>query len=201
MLKEFMTQKLPFLQMAKRNKTAETGELETESQKETPAAALEPAVPPPESGSEADFQAGMAACKEKNYGEAMIPLLRAAEAGHKEAQFLCGQLYQRGLTGEADSKQALTWYKRSAKQGYLHAQLACAAMYEAGTGTNVNIKRALYWYEQAAKQGAVDAQLKCGKMYYCGRAETRNPKKARTWLEAAAGQGCGDAQKLLQEFF
>lgn len=150
---------------------------------------------------QADFEAGMLACKEKNYAAALETLLRAAETGHKEAQFLCGQLYQRGLAADVNCKRALFWYKKSAKQGFLQAQLSCAAMYEEGLGADMNLKRALYWYEQAAKQGSVDAQLKCGRMYYCGRAETRNPKKSRVWLETAAGQGSEDAEKLLREYF
>lgn len=224
MLKEYVSQKLPFLQMSgKHSKSQGKRELQDIPQaapcgpdpmsavEETPpetAAGLEaapeqPAVTeasvPPEG--QAGFEAGMQAFQERDYPRALEALLQAAEAGHREAQFLCGQLYQRGLTAAADEKRALAWYKRSAKLGFVPAQMACAAMYEGGNGTAMNMKRALYWYEQAAKQGSIPAQLKCGRMYYCGRAENRNPKKARSWLETAAGLGNADAEKLLREYF
>lgn len=150
---------------------------------------------------EADLKAGLAACRIKDYPAALEAFLRAAEQGSMEAQFLCGQMYQRGLAVDASDKQALNWYRRSAKQGLVHAQMACAAMFEEGRGTEMDLKRALSWYEQAAKQGSVEAQLKCGVMYSCGRAETRNPKKARRWLETAAGSGNEEAKRILQERF
>ena len=182
MLKE-LSQKLPFLQIGGKHAKPQ-GKRERQDIPQTPAPAAPvsaepeepaPAAPPEPDPAQTDFEAGMAACERRDYSQAMEPLLRSANAGHREAQFLCGQLYQRGLTADADEKRALAWYKRSAKQGFLPAQMTCAAMYEEGRGTDMNMKRALYWYEQAAKQGSVPAQLKCGRMYYCGRAETRNP--------------------------
>ena len=159
-LKEYVSQKLPFLQMSgkhvrpqgRRERQETLGGPDPmsppEETLETPAVEPEAAQPdvqePPaadQPAGQADFEAGMQACRERDYAGAMEALLRAAEAGHREAQFLCGQLYQRGLTAEADEKRALAWYKRSAKLGFLPAQMACAAMYEGGNGTAMNMKR------------------------------------------------------------
>ncbi len=170
----------------------------SEDQEETPSQPVE--APTPHSR-EDDLEQGLAACRDKLYPEALKAFRRAADAGSAEAQFLCGQMYQRGLAVEVDCKRALAWYKISAKQGFVHAQMACGALYEEGSGTEMDLKRALFWYEQAAKQGAVEAQLKCGAMYSCGRAETRNPKKARRWLESAAAGGNEEAQRILRERF
>lgn len=148
-----------------------------------------------------DYEAGILAYRDKKPEEALAALARAAGAGHMEAQFLCGHMYQHGIAVERNSKTALSWYKKSARQGFLRAQMACAAMYEEGQGTEIDLKRALSWYELAAKQGDVSAQLKCGRMYHSGRAETRNPKKARYWLEAAAGNGSEEARQLLADRF
>lgn len=211
--KDYVAQKLAFWK--RQNKTAEKTApeipLTAPEDMEPAAGAISASAVPPgqapeseeaaQSPAQADFEAGMLAFKARSYGEALEMLLRAAENGHREAQFICGQFYQRGLAADADCKRALAWYRRAARQGLLQAQLSCAVMYEEGMGTDINMKRALYWYEQAAKQGAVDAQLKCGRMYYYGRAETRNPQKARRWLEMAAGQGCEDAGRMLQEYF
>lgn len=147
------------------------------------------------------FAAGRDAYRAGDYAAALADFLQAAEQGHTESQFLCGQMYRRGVGVDANDKLALSWYKRAARQGHLGGQLACASIYEEGRGTEIDLKRALSWYEQAAKQGCVDAQLKCGYMYYGGRAETRNPKKARRWLESAAESGNEEARKFLEERF
>lgn len=148
-----------------------------------------------------DYEAGILAYRDKKPEEALAALTRAAEAGHMEAQFLCGHLYQHGIAAASNCKTALSWYKKSAKQGFLRAQMACAAMYEEGLGTEIDLKRALSWYELAAKQGDVSAQLKCGRMYHSGRAETRSPRKARHWLEIAARNGSEEAKQLLLDRF
>lgn len=167
-----------------------------------------PAPMPAEAGGQPDapqspalFAAGRDAYRAGDYGAALEDFLRAAEQGHMESQFLCGQMYRRGVGVEANDKLALNWYKRAAKQGHLGGQMACGSIYEEGRGTGIDLKRALSWYEQAAKQGCVDAQLKCGYMYYGGRAETRNPRKARRWMESAAENGSEEAKKFLEERF
>lgn len=147
------------------------------------------------------FVSGRDAYRAGDYGAALEDFLQAAQQGHAESQFLCGQMYRRGIGTEVNDKLALNWYKRAAKQGHLGGQMACGSIYEEGRGTEMDLKRALSWYEQAAKQGCVDAQLKCGYMYYGGRAETRNPKKARYWMESAAENGNEEAKKFLEERF
>lgn len=160
------------------------------------------AVKTPEAPQPPDlFAAGRDAYRAGDYSAALEDFLQAAEQGHAESQFLCGQMYRRGIGIEANDKLALNWYKRAAKQGHLGGQMACGSIYEEGRGTEIDLKRALSWYEQAAKQGCIDAQLKCGYMYYGGRAETRNPKKARRWMESAAESGNEEAKKFLEERF
>ena len=219
MLKEYMS-KLPFLQSSQsksRRKSPQPAERDMPPMEEEnlwPEG--DPFAPDPqetESGETADspgaaaseapdlFASGADAYRAGDYALALEHFLLAAGQGHMEAQFLCGQMYRRGIGAEANDRLALSWYKRAAKQGHLGGQLACASIYEDGRGTEVDLKRALSWYELAAKQGDVEAQLKCGNMNYGGRAETRNPKKARRWLEAAAENGSQEAQKFLDERF
>ena len=150
---------------------------------------------------QADFLAGRQFWANRQPEQALEALLRAGEQGHREAQYLCGRIYQQWVQDEGRERLALTWYRRAAKQGHLDAQLSCASMYEQGRGAQMNLKRALSWYEQAARQGSVEAQLKCGCMYSQGRAETRNPKKARHGLETAAAGGSEEAQRILRERF
>lgn len=218
MLKEYMS-KLPFLQSSQsksRRKDPQPTEKNTPPTEEenlwpegdpfAPAPQeteiAEPAAPDAAAPEQPDpFASGADAYRAGDYTLALEQFLLAAGQGHMEAQFLCGQMYRRGIGTEANDRLALSWYKRAAKQGHLGGQLACASIYEDGRGTEVDLKRALSWYELAAKQGDVNSQLKCGYMYYGGRAETRNPKKARRWLETAAENGSLEAQKFLDERF
>lgn len=214
MLKEYMS-KLPFLQ-GSQSKRSRPQPPERPPQPEEdlwpegdpfaspPLEEEPPAVPSAGSGvSRPDelFAAGRDAFRSGDYPSALTDFLQAAELGHTESQFLCGQMFRRGMGVEANDKTALSWYKRAAGQGHLEGQMACGSIYEEGRGTEIDLKRALSWYERAAKQGCVDAQLKCGYMYYSGRAETRSPKKARRWLETAAENGNEEARKFLEERF
>lgn len=213
MLKDYMS-KLPFLQSSQsRSHKKDLKPVEERTPTETEEDlwpegdpfAPEPQEPPepaePAVSEEDPFNTGRDAYRAGDYEAALTSFLQAAEQGHVEAQFLCGQMYRRGIGTEANDRSALIWYKRAAKQGHLSGQLACASIYEDGRGTEIDLKRSLSWYEQAAKQGSVEAQLKCGYMYYGGRAETRNPKKARRWLESAAENGSEEARKFLEERF
>jgi len=224
MLKEYMS-KLPFLQGSqnKRSRQQSAGPapkpVEPEEElwpegdpfADAPAPVEEPAEEPAAGTagealpggdqSEALFAAGRDAYRAGDYPAALESFLQAAELGHAESQFLCGQMYRRGVGVEANDKAALGWYKKAAGQGHVGGQMACGSIYEEGRGTAIDLKRALSWYERAAKQGCVDAQLKCGYMYHGGRAETRNPKKARRWLESAAENGNEEARKFLEERF
>ena len=208
MLKEYMS-KLPFLQspQSKKPRPERTPppeeDLWPEGDPFAPAPPEEelPAGTPGEADGGELFAAGREAFRAGDHPSALADFLKAAELGHAESQFLCGQMYRKGLGVQANDKLALGWYRRAAKQGHLEGQMACGSIYEEGRGTAVDLKRALGWYERAAKQGCVEAQLKCGYMYYGGRAETRDPKKARRWLESAAENGNEEARKFLEERF
>ena len=47
-----------------------------------------------------------------------IWMRRAAEGGHKRAQFMMGGMYEHGLGVRADPVQAFRWYTHSFEQGY-----------------------------------------------------------------------------------
>ena len=99
---------------------------ETPAEPEAPAAGGEPG--------QADFLAGRQFWAERQPEKALEALLRAGDQGYREAQYLCGRIYQQWVQAEGREKLALTWYRRAAKQGHLEAQLACGAMYEQEIG-------------------------------------------------------------------
>jgi len=50
--------------------------------------------------------------------------LRAADAGHTEAQFSLGMCYANGTGVAIDGKRAILWYRRAAEAGHAYAQRA-----------------------------------------------------------------------------
>ena len=73
----------------------------------------------------------------------------AARAGDADAQRRLAQIYEMGLSGEPDYRNAAEWYRKSAEQGNLASALALAALYETGQGVPKDANEARRWYERA----------------------------------------------------
>jgi TPR repeat protein len=93
-----------------------------------------------------DVELGLAALSKRNYAEAELLLLPAAEKGDALAQCLLGNLYQLGLGVEVDTAKAISWYRKSAEQGYGLASSNLAGMLT----DRVEIE---YWQQKAIEQG------------------------------------------------
>lgn len=140
------------------------------------------------------LKSGMEAYDREDYALAFPYLLKAAEAGDREAQFRCGDLYQyEDKSGEFDEEKAMYWYEKAAKQGHAEAQLSCGRMYENGKGTEENLEKALYWFEKAAAQGSADAMFDIGFIYEI-EMEPKDLEKALYWYEKAAA--CGNEEAV-----
>lgn len=62
-------------------------------------------------------------------------LLKAANAGNREAQFLCGDLYQdEEKSGVFDEEKAMYRYRKAAEQGDAEAAYLFALAYQYGYG-------------------------------------------------------------------
>lgn len=57
-----------------------------------------------------------------DYDKALIYYRKAAESGHRVAQYNMGIMYQEGKGVESDENTAIYWYRKSAIQGYASAQ-------------------------------------------------------------------------------
>lgn len=145
------------------------------------------------------LQLGMEAYDRGDYALAFPHLLKAAEAGDREAQFRCGDLYQDDEKGEKfNVEKAMYWYKKAAEQGHAEAQCRCGLAYDLGWGEEetdeeTDPELALYWYGEAAKQGHAEAQYYYGGMYENGHGTDADLEKALYWYEKAAMQGNTDA--------
>jgi uncharacterized protein len=73
----------------------------------------------------------------------------AAQAGDPEAQTNVGEIFERGLGGEANPEAAAVWYQKAADQGYSRALFDLGTLYEQGQGVAKDRMKALNLYRRA----------------------------------------------------
>ena len=161
------------------------------------------ATPTPEPTVSADalFELGEEAYQNGDYEQALEHLLPAAEAGHAEAQYRLGKMYDDGDGVEQSYEEAARWYQLAADQGDVYAQYNLGVMYENGDGVEQSYEEAANWYQQAADQGDADAQYNLGSMYENGDGVEQSYEEAATWYQQAAEQGLTDAQNKLGSLY
>lgn len=85
-------------------------------------------------------------------------IIKKAEAGDAQSQYLLGWCYGNGNNGITRSdERAIIWLEKSAKQGYDAAQYYLGWCYYYGRGVEKDYERAAYWYGKAAEQGHSEA--------------------------------------------
>lgn len=85
-------------------------------------------------------------------------IIKLAEKGDNEAQFLLGSAYQEGLGVDADVEQAKKWLTRAADAGHITALNNLGSMVLQGQGFEPDLKKARELYSRAAAKGSVTAQ-------------------------------------------
>ena len=126
--------------------------------------------------------------------------IKAAEAGHNEAQRGLEMQHERGHLGVVD-EQVFNWYVWSAEQGHLWAQLFLAEAYRSGDVVELDSEQAVYWLTKAAELGDKDSQHELGSMYKEGHYVARDYELARYWYCKAAEQGDDLSQIFLAEMY
>jgi TPR repeat protein len=139
---------------------------------------------------------------EENSGRAeaySAEIVRRAQAGDAEAQFLVGNGYYYGSHGlTINYKEAVKWLAKSAEQGCTKARLTLGVCYYDGKGVAKNEKEALKCWIKAADEGDVRAQVELGLLYETGKGVTQDYKEAVKWYTKAAEQGDERAKKALE---
>ncbi len=132
----------------------------------------------------------------KNDSKALSFYLKAAEAGHVEAQARTGLFYAFGRRTGENVKKALFWYEKAARQGHYGAQNNLANILWTGPkGVKKDREKALDFWFLSAMHGYGEAQLKMA-LFYLSRGE-QDPaayRKAYYWNFQAALQGLPEAQ-------
>ena len=76
-------------------------------------------------------------------------MLRAANAGNAEAQFVLGQFYKAGAGFQKDIDKAVHWLTSAALNRHKGAQILLGNMYRTGDGVNVDLDESDRWYDMA----------------------------------------------------
>lgn len=76
-------------------------------------------------------------------------LIRAAEAGDKEGQYLLAQRYHEAKGVQETPSEAFRWYLAAAKQGHRRAVKALIECYANGYGTAEDLSEAIHWCYRA----------------------------------------------------
>jgi len=145
----------------------------------------------------ADFDAGMAAAKRKDFASAMKEWMPLAERGDARAQTMVGELYAFGKGVPQDDRKAADWFLRAAEQGHAEAQFDLGKMNSLGRGMAKNDVQAANWYRRGAVQGDRRSQSMLATAYLLGRGVAQDDVEAAKWARLAATQGDASSQRTL----
>ena len=125
----------------------------------------------------------------------LAALLRSAEAGDADAQFVLAYSYYQGGSPEA----ALGWLKKSAERKHPKAWRLLGDFHAKGLVAKgkVDHRAAAACYQRAAALGDAAGMGKLAACYFSGEGVARSAFTGVKWLRAAAQAGDRDAARLL----
>jgi len=97
---------------------------------------------------------------ERDRSKAIKWYAAAAKAGHLEAQYALGSLFQHGWKGiPPNHREAANWFKQAAERGHVKAQWQLSLLYENGKGIKKSIVEAYRWSTIAVHGAGRDSDL------------------------------------------
>ena len=133
--------------------------------------------------------------------EAVAQLIRKAESGDPDAQYLVGRLYRDGPVLIPDSVEAQYWFDQAAWQGMVVAQYALGQLYLTDDAEVHDTELGIQWLEYAAHHGSDCAAYRLGKEYLKGEIVERDSAKAQEYLTQSAKTGNQFAQYALGKLY
>ena len=133
--------------------------------------------------------------------EAAAQLIRKAESGDPDAQYLVGKLYRDGPVLIPDNVEAQYWFDQSARQGHVPAQYALGKLYLTDDAEVHDAELGIQWLEYAAHHGSDCAAYRLGKEYLKGEIVERDSAKAQEYLTQSAKTGNQFAQYALGKLY
>jgi len=97
---------------------------------------------------------------ERDRSKAIKWYAAAAKAGHLEAQYALGSLFQHGWKSiPPNHREAANWFKQAAERGHVKAQWQLSLLYENGKGVKKSIVEAYRWSTIAVQGAGRDSDL------------------------------------------
>ncbi|KAJ8575335.1 hypothetical protein ON010_g3872 [Phytophthora cinnamomi] len=137
---------------------------------------------------------------EQNVGAAVTLLERAAERGHRDAEFALGVLYGRGEGVPRSDSLSASWLAKSAARGHTDAKWMLATwcrMYNEGRGVTEDVGRAVELLQEAANSGSAQAKFHLGVMHEYGRGVPQDFRRAAELYQQAHEHQVADATYYL----
>ncbi len=149
---------------------------------------------------DAQAQFVAADCCGSNYVERVSWYRKAAQQGHREAQFQLAECYAHGTGLAKDITEAIKWYRKAADDGPADIQYWVATRFwsEAPQPDALppDPQECLKWLKKSAEQGNGYAQEMLGQIYQKGELLTKDESEGQKWLRKAAEQGNPSLNKL-----
>ena len=148
-------------------------------------------------------------CLEDKTNQASIMLasnymVRAAQTGHREAQFQCALSCFRGDLRIPDCEGGKQWLDKAAENGCPRAEFCLYQLFYYGIAPATNCPpypkdraEAIKWLRRAAEHEILQAQAILAFMLMQGKEVEQNKAEAEKLLRNAAEHGCGQAQNDL----
>ena len=114
-------------------------------------------------------------------------LLKAADRGHVEAQYLVGAMSK-------DARKSARYLLLAASQGHPRAQFDIGLRYDEGRGVERDVAQAMRWYGKALAQGNMAACYNVGKLWSFGGNGVTDADTPAQWYRERAEEGDAVAQ-------
>jgi TPR repeat protein len=125
--------------------------------------------------------------------DALPWFLKAAQSGHRSAQYEVGSSLLFGMGCQCEEAKAEVWLRKAAEADQSDAQVTLGQYALRGTPDSANVQRAKLWLERAVASGHPDGMLYLSALLAATPvAELRDPPRALSLLEKVKKDLGGD---------
>lgn len=128
-----------------------------------------------------------------DFESALVAYRKAAELGHREAQYALGSLMERAKSTQNIAEIA-AWFRKAADQEHPEAEFRTAQAFEIGLGVKRSVTEAVDWYERSFSHGKIEANLRLPPLWLEAANLELEPKKQLQLMRKAAEAGHAPAQ-------
>lgn len=143
------------------------------------------------------FEKALECRKNKQFTDAVVYFLQAADRGHAEAMFELAMCYALGQGVEYNTLSDFNWTMRAAEQGLSKAVCMVGFHYEIGKAVSKDKKLAVAWYRRAAEMGDAEAMYSLARCYEGGVGVDADPDESARWMRMSAESGCERAADVI----